>query len=53
MAGGFGAAAVALTLGEARMASLFTMLSLFILWTHRENLARLKAGTEPRIGAGR
>jgi glycerol-3-phosphate acyltransferase PlsY len=53
MAGGFGAAAVALTLGEARMALLFTMLSLFILWTHRENLARLKAGTEPRIGAGR
>jgi glycerol-3-phosphate acyltransferase PlsY len=53
MAGGFGAAAVALALGEVRVAWLFSMLALFILWTHRENLARLKAGTEPRIGAGR
>jgi glycerol-3-phosphate acyltransferase PlsY len=52
MAGGFGAAAVALFLGDARLAGLFALLALFILWTHRENLARLKAGTEPRIGAG-
>jgi glycerol-3-phosphate acyltransferase PlsY len=50
MAGGFGAAGVALALGETRAAWLFTMLALFILWTHRENLARLRAGTEPRIG---
>ncbi|WP_448581593.1 glycerol-3-phosphate 1-O-acyltransferase PlsY [Thermaurantiacus sp.] len=53
MAGGVGALAVALTLGEREAAVLFGLLALFILWTHRDNLARLRAGTEPRIGAGR
>ncbi len=53
MAGGFGAAAVAAALGELRVAAVCAALALFILWTHRANIARLKAGTEPRIGAGR
>ena len=26
-------------------------LALFVLWTHRANLARIRAGTEPRLGA--
>jgi glycerol-3-phosphate acyltransferase PlsY len=26
-------------------------LGVLILWTHRENIARMRAGTEPRIGA--
>ena len=26
------------------------LLSLWVLWTHRENIARLRAGTEPKIG---
>jgi glycerol-3-phosphate acyltransferase PlsY len=50
MAGGFAAAAAALAVGEAKTASVFLLLALFILWTHRANLARLSAGTEPRIG---
>jgi glycerol-3-phosphate acyltransferase PlsY len=35
---------------------LFPMLlgfALLILWSHRENILRLKAGTEPRIGRAR
>jgi glycerol-3-phosphate acyltransferase PlsY len=26
-------------------------LGALIFWSHRENIARLRAGTEPRIGA--
>ena len=26
-------------------------LALFVVWTHRRNLARIRAGTEPRLGA--
>lgn len=36
--------------------SLFPMLlgfALLVLWKHRENIARLRAGTEPRIGSAR
>ncbi|MFN7175194.1 MAG: glycerol-3-phosphate 1-O-acyltransferase PlsY [Thermaurantiacus tibetensis] len=53
MAGGFAAAAAALALGETRAALLFLLLALLVLWTHRENIARLRAGTEPRIGTRR
>lgn len=53
MAGGFGATAVALALGRLEVALLFVALAVFILWTHRANIGRLRAGTEPRIGAGR
>lgn len=27
------------------------VLALFVVWTHRANLARIRAGTEPRLGA--
>ena len=26
-------------------------LAVIVLWRHRENIARLRAGTEPRVGA--
>ena len=26
------------------------VLSLLVFWRHRENIARIKAGTEPKIG---
>ena len=49
------AAAVSAPISAALLGerSLFPMLlgfSLLVLWKHRANLARLKAGTEPRIG---
>ena len=40
-------------LGSAHLAALGILLAALIFWRHRENIARLLAGTEPRIGAGR
>jgi glycerol-3-phosphate acyltransferase PlsY len=37
-------------LGERQMAELFVLLAAVLVWTHRENIARLRAGTEGRIG---
>jgi glycerol-3-phosphate acyltransferase PlsY len=50
MSGGFAAAAAALSSGRPAMALTLLALSLFLLWTHRENIRRLRDGTEPRIG---
>lgn len=37
-------------LGRPDTAALLMALALIVLWRHRENVARLRAGTEPRIG---
>ncbi|WP_192881398.1 glycerol-3-phosphate 1-O-acyltransferase PlsY [Rhodosalinus sediminis] len=37
-------------LGRPDTAALLMALALVVLWRHRENVARLRAGTEPRIG---
>jgi acyl phosphate:glycerol-3-phosphate acyltransferase len=37
--------------GHAALASLFAVLTLLLFYTHRENIKRLQAGTEGRIGA--
>lgn len=48
-----------LTLGEATLASALPFLAfgaalgLLVLWTHRSNIARLRAGTEPKFGERR
>ncbi|MBM2321717.1 MULTISPECIES: glycerol-3-phosphate 1-O-acyltransferase PlsY [Marivita] len=39
-----------LLVGQGQVFFLTLILALLIIWRHRENLARLKAGTEPRIG---
>jgi glycerol-3-phosphate acyltransferase PlsY len=52
-AGGIGAAVatpIAALFFAPALAPLFLALTLTVLWTHRANLARLIAGTEPRIG---
>jgi glycerol-3-phosphate acyltransferase PlsY len=36
--------------GHAALASLFVVLTLMLFYTHRENIGRLQAGTEGRIG---
>ena len=36
--------------GHLALASLFAVLTLLLLWTHRENIKRLQAGTEGKIG---
>mgnify|MGYP000398039868 CR=1 FL=1 len=40
----------ALVLGHGAAAALAACLAALILWRHRGNIARLRAGTEPRIG---
>lgn len=50
MAAGFAAAAALRHAGRDEAAMLVALLALWVLWTHRANLARLRAGTEPRIG---
>jgi glycerol-3-phosphate acyltransferase PlsY len=37
-------------LGERQMAELFLLLAVLLWWKHRENIRRLLAGTESRIG---
>jgi acyl phosphate:glycerol-3-phosphate acyltransferase len=36
--------------GHLALASLFAVLTLLLFWTHRENIKRLQAGTEGKIG---
>ena len=40
----------ALLMGERRAVLLCLLVALLVLWRHRGNVARLRAGTEPRIG---
>ncbi|WP_448579278.1 glycerol-3-phosphate 1-O-acyltransferase PlsY [Thermaurantiacus sp.] len=51
MLGGFAATGTAVMVDATGPALLFLCLSLLTLYTHRDNIARLKAGTEPRIGS--
>ena len=44
---------VILTLGTVHLATLFLLLTLLLFWTHRENISRLMAGAEGRIGASK
>lgn len=43
----------ALLTGNAAHAPVLAALALLVLWLHRANIARLRAGTEPRIGGKR
>ncbi|MFN3590948.1 MAG: glycerol-3-phosphate 1-O-acyltransferase PlsY [Thermaurantiacus sp.] len=52
MSGGFAAALAAFGLDCPATGFALLVLSGFILWTHRENIRRLRDGTEPRIGRG-
>ncbi|WP_114965749.1 glycerol-3-phosphate 1-O-acyltransferase PlsY [Alkalilacustris brevis] len=42
----------ALVLGQDGLVALALVLTLLIFWRHRDNIARLRAGTEGRIGKG-
>ncbi|EGD58530.1 acyl-phosphate glycerol-3-phosphate acyltransferase [Novosphingobium nitrogenifigens DSM 19370] len=43
----------ALVFGHPRYAAVLAPLALLVVWLHRANIARLLAGTEPRVGKGR
>ena len=50
MMGAVAAPVAALAFGHRTYAVGLAGLALIVLWRHRENIARLRAGTEPRIG---
>ncbi len=43
----------ALATGHERFVPVLALLALLVLWLHRANIARLRAGTEPRVGRGK
>lgn len=53
MSAAVGAPLVALALGMPVEAAALAILAVLVLVKHRENIARLRAGTEPRIGGGK
>ena len=53
MAAAVAAPVAAAAVGRFDLAVLFLGLALIVLWKHRENIARLVAGQEPRIGRKR
>ncbi len=50
MVGGFAAAITLGFAGKPEAGLIVGLLAVWVLWTHRENIARLRDGTEPRIG---
>lgn len=53
MLGAGSAPVAALAFGYPVYAIGLAGLAVIVLWRHRENIARLRAGTEPRVGAGK
>jgi len=45
------AAVAAAVLGFASFVPVLAVIALLVIWLHRANIARLRAGTEPRVGA--
>ena len=43
----------ALATGNERFAPVLALLALLVLWLHRANIARLRAGTEPKVGGSK
>lgn len=50
MAGAVAAPVAALAFGHPTYAAGLAGLAIIVLWRHRENIGRLRAGTEPRVG---
>jgi glycerol-3-phosphate acyltransferase PlsY len=50
MAAAVSAPITAAVLGNETLFPMLLGFALLVLWTHRENILRLKKGTEPRIG---
>ncbi len=50
MAAAIAAPVTAFAMGEAATGIMLTALALMVLWKHGENIKRLMAGTEPKVG---
>ena len=44
------AVVAAVVVGALNFVPVLAIIAVLVLWLHRENIARLKAGSEPRIG---
>ena len=53
MSAAVAAPVAAALLGRWEVAAVLMAIAAIVLWLHRENIARLRAGTEPRIGKGK
>jgi glycerol-3-phosphate acyltransferase PlsY len=50
MAAAVAAPLAALALGKSHSAATLAVMAVLLIWKHRDNIARLRAGTESRIG---
>ncbi|WP_416907180.1 MAG: glycerol-3-phosphate 1-O-acyltransferase PlsY [Polymorphobacter sp.] len=50
MAAALAAPLAALALGKSHSAATLAVMALLLIWKHRDNISRLRAGTESRIG---
>jgi len=46
-------AIAAFAFGYAAFAPVLVLIAVIVIWQHRGNIGRLRAGTEPRVGGGR
>ncbi len=53
MSASISAPLAALATGHSQFAAVLAVLALLVLWLHRANIARLRAGTEPRVGSAK
>ncbi|MFN3423436.1 MAG: glycerol-3-phosphate 1-O-acyltransferase PlsY [Novosphingobium meiothermophilum] len=53
MSAAVAAPVAALALGFGGYAPVLALLALLVIFLHRENIARLRAGTEPKVGSGK
>jgi glycerol-3-phosphate acyltransferase PlsY len=53
MTAAVGAPIAALVFGYAGYAPVLALLAVLVVWMHRANIARLRSGTEPRIGGAK
>ncbi len=53
MSAAVAAPVAAMATGHAEFAPVLALLAVVVLWLHRANIARLRAGTEPTVGGGK
>lgn len=53
MTAAVGAPIAALVLGHPEYATALGLLAILVVWMHRENIGRLRKGTEPRVGGSK
>lgn len=53
MTAAIGAPLAALALGYPAYVAALAVLAALVVWMHRENIARLRSGTEPRVGGSK